>query len=228
MCDNNELYNYKELHKELLYPSIPAEKAALNFRISEVCNLRDFLDSEIKSRESTLKKYKKIITVTFVSEALISMIMGILVSLPLMSGISLNSTTVSIVSCVFVGLNLFLKGLLGFALKKSKKHNDIVMLARSKLDSIGIKISKVLDDSNITDIEFKDLMSEKLKYRRMVEKIQKNEIHASNPLISETDLKLAETKTLLNNKPVINDSKIFEAVKLAINDIQKPSAPIRF
>ena len=38
--------------------------------------------------------------------------------------------------------------------KKKKKHDEIVLLARSKLNSIGVLISKALIDSNIIHNEF--------------------------------------------------------------------------
>ena len=38
--------------------------------------------------------------------------------------------------------------------KKKKKHDKIVLLGKSKLNSIGVLISKVLIDLNITDDEF--------------------------------------------------------------------------
>ena len=44
--------------------------------------------------------------------------------------------------------------------EKKKKHDKIVLLAKSKLDSIEVLISKALIDSNISHDEFYDMKEE--------------------------------------------------------------------
>ena len=50
---------------------------------------------------------------------------------------------------------------------KEKKHDKILMLAESKLNSIETLISEALNDLNITHEEFKMILNEKDKYERM-------------------------------------------------------------
>ena len=58
----------------------------------------------------------------------------------------------------------FIKKILKTIRSKKKKHNKIVMLARSKLNSIEDKISKALIDNEIIREDFETIINEKKKY----------------------------------------------------------------
>ena len=51
--------------------------------------------------------------------------------------------------------------------KKKKKHNKILMLAESKFNSIETLISQALNDLDISHEEFKMILNEKDKYKRI-------------------------------------------------------------
>ena len=55
---------------------------------------------------------------------------------------------------------------------KKKKHNKIVMLARSKLNSIEGKISKALIDNEISHEDFMTIVNKDKKYRELKESIR--------------------------------------------------------
>ena len=55
---------------------------------------------------------------------------------------------------------------------KKKKHNKILMLAKSKLNSIGTLISQALIDLNISHEEFIRVLKEQDKYERMKENLR--------------------------------------------------------
>ena len=55
---------------------------------------------------------------------------------------------------------------------KKKKHNEIVMLAKSKLNSIETLISQALIDFEISHEEFKTTVNEEEKYDKMKEDIR--------------------------------------------------------
>ena len=55
---------------------------------------------------------------------------------------------------------------------KKKKQNKIAMLARSKLNSIGSKISEVLMDNEISHEDFMTIINEERKYRELKESIK--------------------------------------------------------
>ena len=50
---------------------------------------------------------------------------------------------------------------------KKKKHDKILMLAESNVNSIETLISQALDDLDISHEEFKIILNEKDKYERM-------------------------------------------------------------
>ena len=55
---------------------------------------------------------------------------------------------------------------------KKKKHNKIVMLARSKLNSIESKISEALINNEISHEDFMTIINEEKKYRELKESIR--------------------------------------------------------
>ena len=73
---------------------------------------------------------------------------------------------------------------------KNKKHKKIVMLARSKLNSIEIKIFKALINNEISHEDFVRIINEEKKYRELKESIrimnsQRSDTEKSN-LIEES------------------------------------------
>ena len=57
-------------------------------------------------------------------------------------------------------------------INKKKKHNKIVMLARSKLNSIESKISEALLNNEISHEDFMTVINEEKKYRELKESIR--------------------------------------------------------
>ena len=64
------------------------------------------------------------------------------------------------------------KKLLKTIRNKKKKHNKIVMLARSKLNSIESKISEALINNEINHEDFMTILNEERKYRELKESIR--------------------------------------------------------
>ena len=60
-----------------------------------------------------------------------------------------------------------IKKLLSTTIKKKKKHDQILMLAKSKYNSIEALISQALNDIDISHKEFITILNEKNKYERM-------------------------------------------------------------
>ena len=65
-----------------------------------------------------------------------------------------------------------IKKLLKTTINKKKKHNKIVTLARSKLNSIESKISKALINDEIEHEDFVTIIDEEKKYRELKESIR--------------------------------------------------------
>ena len=73
----------------------------------------------------------------------------------------------------------FVKKFLKTIRNKKKKHNKIVMLARSKLNSIESKISKALMDNEISHEDFETIINEEKKYWELKESIRMMNSHRS-------------------------------------------------
>ena len=78
------------------------------------------------------------------------------------------SGSFSLTFSVFKGI---IKKLLKTTSNKKKKHNKIVMLARSKLNSIESKISEILINNEISNEDFVIIINEDRKYGDLKESI---------------------------------------------------------
>ena len=120
------------------------------FRLNKISEIEDYFITEIKERELMSKKLSKyisffdyfdkyliflLVTSSSVSIASFATVIGI------PAGITIASLSLAFSLCT-----VLVKKLLKAARNKKKKHNKIVMLARSKLNSIESKISEALID----------------------------------------------------------------------------------
>ena len=64
------------------------------------------------------------------------------------------------------------KKLLSITRKKKKKHDKILMLAKSKLNSIETLILQALIDMEISHEEFTTILKEKDKYKKMKDNLR--------------------------------------------------------
>ena len=83
--------------------------------------------------------------------------------------IGIRSASLSLAFSLCAGL---VKKLLKATKNKKKKHNKIVMLARSKLDSIEGKISEALINDHISHEDFIRIINEERNYRELKESIR--------------------------------------------------------
>ena len=91
---------------------------------------------------------------------------------------------------------------------KKKKHNKIVMLSRSKLNSIESKISEALINNEISHEDFMIILNEQTKYREQKESIrimnsQRSDVE-KNSLIEESK-KIGINEVIKRNE-IINNS----------------------
>ena len=66
----------------------------------------------------------------------------------------------------------FVKKFLKTIRNRKKKHNKIVLLTKSKLNSIESKISKALTDNEISYEDFETIINEEKIYRELKESIR--------------------------------------------------------
>ena len=73
---------------------------------------------------------------------------------------------------IFYLTTVIIKKLLAIARRKKKSHDKILMLPKSKLDSIETLVSQALIGMEISHKEFNAIIKEKQKYERMKENVR--------------------------------------------------------
>ena len=137
---------------------MPEENINEEFKLKTIDEIRNYLTEEINQYELMSKKHKKvrgnlnyiehslivIYTITgCVSISAFASLVGI--------AIGITSSAIELKICV---ITAGIKKYKSIIKKKKKKHDKTVLLAKSKLNSIEILISKALIDSNISHDEF--------------------------------------------------------------------------
>ena len=144
------------------------------FRLSEIIGIENYFYQEINQRKSYSKKLNKYVTA-------FDCIDKVLIALSATSGVSsITGVPVGIASAsftLFFSLTTGItKKLLNITRKKKKKHDKILMLAKSKLNSVETLISQALIDMEISHKEFITILNEKDKYDKTKSNlINKNE-----------------------------------------------------
>ena len=132
------------------------ENISQEFRLKNIGETRNCLIDEINRNELISKKHKKVCTtLNYIQHSLIliSTITGCifisafasLVGIP----IAITNSAVGLTSCVLTAASKNYKSII-----KKKKHDKIVLLAKSKLNSMEVLLSKALIDSVISHEEF--------------------------------------------------------------------------
>ena len=150
------------------------------FRLYEIKKIENYFINEINERKSYSKKLNKYVTIfDYIDKILI-------VLSATTGGISIISFTTTIGAPVGIASASFtlifslttgiVKKLLNITRNKKKKHDKILMLAKSKFNSIETLISQALNDMKISHEEFITIFKEKDRYEKMKENIrEKNE-----------------------------------------------------
>ena len=146
------------------------------FRLSKINEIKDYFIAEIKERELMSKNLcKYIASLEYFGKSLIvlSITTGSIsiASFPTIIGapVGIVSASCSLAFSITPG---FVKKFLKTKRNKKKKHNKVVMLARSKLNSIESKISEALMDNEISHEDFETIINEEKKYRELKESIR--------------------------------------------------------
>ena len=124
------------------------------FRWNKINEIRNYLIKEINQNELMSKNHQKVCTVlNYINHSLVSnsTITGC-VSITLVGiSIGIASSTIGLKICV---ITAGIKKYKSIIKKKRRKHDKIVLLAKSKLNSIEVLIFETLTDLNISQDEF--------------------------------------------------------------------------
>ena len=146
-----------------------------NFRLSEIIGIENYFYQEINERKSYIRKLNKYITIFEYIDKILIILSATSRGVSIISFLSIVGVPVGIASASFTLIFPIAKGtikiLLNITRNKKKKHDNILMLAKSKLNSIEILMSKALNDMDISHEEFTIILNEKDKYEKMKYKI---------------------------------------------------------
>ena len=153
---------YNSFETPFIYPNLNDQQ---QFRLNEPNEIKYYFITEIKERELMSKRFSKdIASFDYIDKSLIVLsITGGTISTASFATIigtpvGKGSASLSLTFSISTGI---LKKLLKTTRNKKKKHNEIVMLAGSKLNSIENKISEALINNEISHEDFMQLLMKK-------------------------------------------------------------------
>ena len=154
------------------------------FRLNKINEIKDYFLAEIRKKELISKNLSKYIASLDYFDKSLNILSILSGSISTASFASVIGAPAGIIgaSCGFTFsiTSGFVKKFLKTIRNKKKKHNKIVMLARSKLNSIENKISKALTDNEISHEDFETIINEEKKYRELKESIRMMNIQRSD------------------------------------------------
>ena len=217
MAGYNSIKNY--FHKTPnMFPNLNAIPLNANisneqqFRLNKTNEIKDYFLAEIRERELISNNISKYITCLDYFDKSLNVLSILSGSMSIASFANVIGAPAGIIgsSCgfTFSVTSRFVRKFLKSLRNKKKKDNKIVMLARSKLNSIESKISKALVDNEISHEDFETIINEEKKYREMKESIRMMNSHRSDAekvsLIEERK-KICINEAIKRNK-IINNS----------------------
>ena len=160
-----------------MYPNLSANSSNdQQFRLIKINEIKYYFIAEIKERELISKNLSKYIaSFDYLDKSLIVLSVATdnisIASFATATGASVGimSTSCSLAFSITTG---FVKIFLKTIKNKKKKRNKIVMLTRSKLNSVESKISEALINNEISHEDFMTILNEEKKYRELKESIR--------------------------------------------------------
>ena len=139
-------------------------------RLYEIKNIENYFINEINERKSCSKKLNKYVTIFDYTDKILIFLSAATSGTSIISFTSVIGKSVGVsasFTLIFFLSTGIVKKLLNMISSKKKKHDKILMLAESNVNSIETLISQALNDLDISHEEFKMILNEKDKYERM-------------------------------------------------------------
>ena len=138
------------------------------FRLDEISKIENYFSEEINQRKSCRQKLNKYVTTFDYIDKILLVLSATTGEVSIISFTSIIAAPVGIASASFTlifSLTIgIVKKLLNITRKKMKKHDEVFMLAKSKLNSIDTLIAQALFDMDISHEEFITILKEKDRY----------------------------------------------------------------
>ena len=136
------------------------------YRLDEINKIRDYFNNEINERKDIIKKLNKyLVSFDYLDKIFITLSASFstlsIASHATVVGIPVGITGPSLTLIFTIGTGIS-KSLLKVTKKRKKKHNKIIALAKTKLNTIDTLLSSALNDSKISHEEFTNIITEKI------------------------------------------------------------------
>ena len=163
------------------------------FRLYEIKKIENYFINEINERESYSKKLNKYVTIFDYIDKILIVLSATSSGVSIISFTSIIGVPAGIASACFTLIFSItagiIKKLLSTTIKKKKKHDQILMLAKSKYNSIEALISQALNDIDISHEEFITILKEKDRYERMKENIKDKNEYKKQEIVKFSSIK---------------------------------------
>ena len=140
-------------------------------RLDKITGIENYFYEEINQRKSCSKKLSKYVAAFDYIDKILIVLSATTGGVSICSFASCVGAPVGIASASFTLIfsltTGIVKKLLNITRNKKKKHDKILMLAKSKLNSIETLISQALINMKISHEEFVTILKEKEKYEKM-------------------------------------------------------------
>ena len=127
-------------------------------RLSQISEIENFFHQEINQKKSCSKKLSKYINAFDYIDKILIVLRAVSSGICIISSASVVETPVGIASASFTLIFSLTTGIIKQLLRttrnKKKKHNNILILAKSKLDSIETLVSQALIDKETSHGKF--------------------------------------------------------------------------
>ena len=161
------------------------------FRLDEISKIENYFHEEINQRKSCSKKLNKYITAFDYIDKILIVLSATSSGVSIISFTSIIGAPVGIASASFTLIfsltTGIIKKLLSITRNKKKKHNKILMLAKSKLNSIETLISQRLIDMETSHEKFITILREKVKYKKMKENVKNKSERQENTRLNSVN-----------------------------------------
>ena len=185
-----------------------------HFRLNKINEIKDYFVAEIKQRELMSKRLTKYIAFCNYADRSLIVLSATSGSISIASFATVIGTPVGIASAslsltfsLFTGI---VKKLLKTTRNKKKKCNKIILLARSKLNSIESKVFEALINSEISHEDFMIIIIEEKKYRELKESIRMMNCQRSDSEkinLIEEGKKIGINEVIKSNEVINNNLK---------------------
>ena len=138
-----------------------------NYWLNEISKTKDCFNEEMQYQQFLSNKLSKYLTIFDYSNKILTVVLTVFSGTNIFSNVKnkqllgLNTSVFSLLFSLSFGIIIKLQQ--ETKLRK-KKHNQLLYLAKSKLDCIGLLISNSIKDGIISHDEFLEILKEKKEY----------------------------------------------------------------